>query len=146
MRCSLLIPSTRLSAAYSPSFWNSLHDPAVYPDPDAFKPERWLEGGDAVESDPKNYLVVRPFLSFVFCSCSPAMQYGSGPHRCIGYEYANMHIAAVLGTAAMLMDWQHEVTPESSLIKCVAPFFLVAPDADVRVALCPRRFPLIFSH
>lgn len=41
-------------------------------------------------------------------------QYGSGPHRCIGYEYANMHMAAVLGTASVLLDWEHEVTPDSS--------------------------------
>ena len=41
-----------------PSFWNSLHDPSVYTDPDELIPERWLAGGQAEHSNPQNYLVV----------------------------------------------------------------------------------------
>lgn len=56
-----------------PSFWRSLHDETCYPEPDAFKPERWLENDDGslpiAESKPQNYLV-----------------WGSGPHKCIGVQ------------------------------------------------------------
>jgi C-22 sterol desaturase len=51
-----------------PSFWNSLHDDAVYPKPDEFIPERWMplpEGGlPLAEQSPQNYMV-----------------WGSGPHK-----------------------------------------------------------------
>jgi len=49
-----------------PSFWNSLHDPDVYADPDAFIPERWLPGGQAENSNPANYLVVSLSPAFLF--------------------------------------------------------------------------------
>ena len=42
-----------------PSFWNSLHDPQVYSEPDTFLPDRWLPGGVSENSNPANYLVVR---------------------------------------------------------------------------------------
>lgn len=89
-----------------PSFWNSLHDPSVYADPETFSPERFLPGGVSEKSNPANYLV-----------------FGSGPHKCIGYDYAIMHIAAVIGTASIKMDWKHTLTEESDEIKIVATIF-----------------------
>lgn len=89
-----------------PSFWNSLHDPEVYPDPEDFVPERWLDGGSSVNSKPQNYVV-----------------FGAGPHKCIANEYAQMHIAAVISTAAMMMDWEHKVTPESHDIKIILTIY-----------------------
>lgn len=89
-----------------PSFWNSLHDKEVYPEPDNFKPERWLEEGDPAQSHPKNYIV-----------------FGSGPHYCIGQQYANMHLTAVLGTASVLMNWEHEITPLSEKVEVIATIF-----------------------
>jgi C-22 sterol desaturase len=90
-----------------PAFWNSLHDETVYPEPDSFKPERWLPNDDGseplAESKPQNYLV-----------------WGSGPHKCIGGQYASMHLASVLGTASVLMDWHHERTELSDEIKVIA--------------------------
>lgn len=103
-----------------PSFWNSLHDPEVYPDPESFKPERWMPGGANQDStDSKNWLV-----------------FGAGAHRCIGafccltsllvlcadfglagQSYVMMHMAAVFGSASMLMDWKHERTELSDEIK-----------------------------
>lgn len=90
-----------------PSFWQSLHDPTVYPEPDTFMPERWLANEDGslpiAEKHPQNYIV-----------------FGSGPHKCIGYQYAFMHLTATLGTAAVLMDWHHEKTPTSDKMQVIA--------------------------
>lgn len=83
-----------------PSFFNSLHDPSVYPEPDTLNPDRWLDPQSSANANPKNYLV-----------------YGSGPHRCIGLEYANMNIALVLATAVAMMDWEHDVTPLSNEVE-----------------------------
>lgn len=85
-----------------PSFYNSLHDSEVFPQPDEFQPERWLDPTSSANMNPKNYLV-----------------WGSGPHRCIGLEYAMMNMALVLATAAVMFDWEHEITPESYEIECV---------------------------
>lgn len=82
-----------------PSIYPSLHDPAVFPEPEKLDPERWLDPNSSANSNPRNYLV-----------------FGSGPHRCIGVEYALMNIAICLGNAAMLMEWEHEVTPESDKV------------------------------
>jgi C-22 sterol desaturase len=89
-----------------PSFYNSLHDPVVYPEPDAFLPERWLDPASLANTNPKNYMV-----------------WGAGPHRCIGLEYAMMNIGLVLATAAMMFDWEHEITAKTDKIECVLFFF-----------------------
>jgi C-22 sterol desaturase len=90
-----------------PSFYNSLHDPVVYPEPDTFRPERWLDPESSANQNPKNYLV-----------------WGAGPHRCIGLEYATMNIMLVLGIAATAFDWEHEITPETDTVAYVAFLFL----------------------
>ncbi|KAK9897780.1 cytochrome P450 [Cystobasidium minutum MCA 4210] len=100
-----------------PSFWNSLHDADVYADPDTFMPERWLPGGVSEKSNPANYLV-----------------FGSGPHKCIAYDYAVMHIAAVIGSAALRLDWRHERTPKSDEIKIIATIF---PEDDCLLQFTP---------
>ncbi|KAM0749617.1 cytochrome P450 [Meredithblackwellia eburnea MCA 4105] len=105
-----------------PSFWNSLHDPAVYPEPEEFKPERWLPGGaNAVETEEmqKNWLV-----------------FGAGAHRCIAQSYVFMHMSAVLGSAAMMMDWTHEKTPDSDNIQIIATLF---PKDGARLKFTPRQ-------
>jgi sterol 22-desaturase len=79
-----------------PSVYPSLHDPQVFPEPGALKPERWLDPTSTANASPKNYLV-----------------FGSGPHRCIGNEYAMMHLACAAGTALMMMEWEHHRTPDS---------------------------------
>lgn len=85
-----------------PSFYNSLHDPEVYPEPDKFYPERWLDQKGLANSNPKNYLV-----------------FGSGPHKCIGLEYAQMNIALALATAVAMMNFEHELTPLSNKVEYV---------------------------
>lgn len=62
-----------------PSIWPSLHDPEVYPEPDSFIPERWLEPstGEPIEDpNPKNYMVWGAGAHKVRCPYSPA-----GLHR-----------------------------------------------------------------
>ncbi|KAM0792936.1 hypothetical protein ACM66B_002695 [Microbotryomycetes sp. NB124-2] len=90
-----------------PSFWNSLHDPAVYPDPDDFTPERWMPGGsNHGMNDSKSWLV-----------------FGAGAHRCIAQNYVFMHMMGLLGTAAMTMEWEHEKTDASDDIQITATIF-----------------------
>lgn len=108
-----------------PVFWNSLHDETVYPEPDSFQPQRWLPNDDGseplAESKPQNYMV-----------------WGSGPHKCIGGQYASMHLAAVLGTASVLMNWDHQRTPDSDEIKVIAGIF---PKDELILKFSPRAPP-----
>ena len=107
-----------------PSFWNSLHDPEAYPSPDEFKPERWLEGaGSPAQSHAKNYLV-----------------FGSGPHNCIGKEYAVQHLMAVIGTASILLDWTHDVTEFSEKVMVIATIY---PQDGARLAFSRRSPPAV---
>ncbi|KAL6300277.1 cytochrome P450 sterol C22-desaturase [Sparassis latifolia] len=89
-----------------PSFYNSLHDAEVYPNPDEFLPERWLDPDGSANANPRNYLV-----------------FGSGPHKCIGLEYAMMNIGLVLAEAAVLMDWEHVRTEKSDKVQIIATLF-----------------------
>ncbi|KAI3615645.1 c-22 sterol desaturase [Moniliophthora roreri] len=102
-----------------PSFYNALHDPEVYPEPDKFDPDRWLDPNSSANINTKNYLV-----------------WGSGPHRCIAVEYASMNIALVLATAAVMFDWEHEITPLSNEVEIIATLF---PKDGCRMKLTPRN-------
>lgn len=83
-----------------PSLYPSLQDESVFPEPKKFLPERWLDPNGSAWSNPKSFLV-----------------FGSGPHKCIGIDYTLMHLACVLGTATVLMDWDHLRTPESDQVQ-----------------------------
>ncbi|GAA5990560.1 hypothetical protein JCM10908_003129 [Rhodotorula pacifica] len=101
----------------------SLHDPEVYPDPEEFLPERFMPGGaNADGGDSKNWLV-----------------FGAGAHKCIGQSYVYHHMAATIGTAAGLMDWVHEKTPESEEIQIIATLF---PKDQCRLKFTPRETEL----
>jgi len=104
-----------------PSFYNSLHDPEVYPDHDKLLPERWLDAKSSANTNPKNYLV-----------------FGSGPHRCIGIEYAQMNMALVLAIASVLADWEHHITPESDKVQIIATLF---PKDGCLLKFTPRPRP-----
>lgn len=45
--------------------------------------------------------------------------FGAGAHRCIGVSYVMHHMCGVIGTAAGLMDWTHEVTADSEEVKII---------------------------
>jgi C-22 sterol desaturase len=77
-----------------------MHDPEVFPSPETMNPDRWLDPNNSANTNPKNYIV-----------------FGSGPHRCIGVEYAMMNIALVLAIASTTFDFEHEITPLSDKVQ-----------------------------
>ncbi|BFZ61456.1 RNA polymerase C-22 sterol desaturase [Saitoella coloradoensis] len=87
-----------------PTFWHALHDEEAYPEPNHWNPERWTEG--QAESFPRNWLV-----------------FGTGPHVCLGQQYAVMHLMATIGKASMFLDWDHLRTPTSDDIRIFATTF-----------------------
>jgi cytochrome P450 len=98
------------------------HDPGLYPEPDRFRPERFLDGG----SDPYAFI---PF--------------GGGAHRCLGATVAQMEVRVAL--SAILE--RYDLVPTTS---CIAPqvrrgITLVPRDGGrIRVVTRePRRSPEI---
>ncbi|KAG1738595.1 cytochrome P450 [Suillus paluster] len=104
-----------------PSFYNSLHDPAVFPEHDKLLPERWLDPNSSANTNPKNYMV-----------------FGTGPHKCVGIEYATMNIGLVLANASVLMNWEHQLTPESDKVQIIATLF---PKDGCLLKFTPRPRP-----
>jgi len=88
-----------------PTTYMALHDPEVYENPDSFDPDRYYSG-DAEEKGAKNYLV-----------------FGTGPHYCIGQQYAQLNLALFIGKASLMLDWKHHATPISEDIKVFATIF-----------------------
>ncbi|KAK9351725.1 cytochrome P450 [Lipomyces doorenjongii] len=89
-----------------PTLYPALHDPEVYPEPETFNPDRWVGDSSLANKASKNWLV-----------------FGTGPHVCLGQTYAVMNFICMVGKAALLMDWTHEVTPDSEEIKVFATIF-----------------------
>ena len=87
-----------------PTTYPALRDPEVYPNPDTFDPERWI-AGDA-EKASKNWLV-----------------FGTGPHYCLGQQYAQLHLMAMIGKASLHLNWEHYPTSKSEQIKVFATIF-----------------------
>lgn len=88
-----------------PTTYMALRDPEVYENPDEFDPERYYTG-DAEIKGMKNYLV-----------------FGTGPHYCLGQQYAQLNLVLMLGKASLLLDWKHHATPKSEEIKVFATIF-----------------------
>ena len=87
-----------------PTTYLALHDAEAYPDPETYDPDRWTTG-DA-EKQVKNWLV-----------------FGTGPHYCLGQNYAVMNLMLMVGKASMFLDWKHKVTDKSEEIKVFATLF-----------------------
>jgi cytochrome P450 len=75
--------------------WVVHRDPRWYPDPLAFRPDRWTE---AFRAD-------LPRLAY--------FPFGAGPRRCVGDRFARMEMALVLAT--VLQRYHLELRPETSL-------------------------------
>ncbi|MGT0251502.1 cytochrome P450 [Burkholderia pyrrocinia] len=91
----LIIPLILLSRA-----------PSLYPEPDAFLPRRWLEHHGAH----------KPIQT---------LQFGSGPHRCLGFHTACMQLVQFAVTLALVLDGKK-----------------MRPQLTSRQAKGRRRFPL----
>lgn len=68
-----------------PNVWHMLHDPAIYPDPDAFKPERY--GG--LDSEMKKVT---------------DLAFGFGRRACPGYQFAQGTIFSIVATMLATCD------------------------------------------
>lgn len=80
------------------SQWVMHRDPRYYEEPDAFRPERWLDGL-------ANRLPAGAYFPF-----------GDGPRRCIGQGFAMLEAGMVIGTIAQRFRFRaaagHAVVPE----------------------------------
>jgi C-22 sterol desaturase len=110
-----------------PSCYPALHDPEVYPQPDVFDPERWISG-DAGEKS-KNSLV-----------------FGTGPYNCLAQQYVQLTLAAMIGKAALEVDWVHHATKRSEEIKGFATLFpMVSFPAIISIGYRNGREVLILA-
>lgn len=87
-----------------PTLYPALHDPEVYPEPDTFNPDRWL--------NPTGDMNKRSWLVF-----------GTGPHVCLGKVYVMMLFTGMLGKYVMNSDMTHHKTELSEKIKVFATIF-----------------------
>lgn len=93
------------------------HDPALFEEPHAFRPERFLKAPPS----PKTWL-----------------PWGGGRRRCLGQHLATLEMETVLRAVVAL----RRVLPASPRIERARwRTVLVAPHAGSRVVLCPRRRP-----
>jgi cytochrome P450 len=97
--------------------WGIHHDPAIYPDPEAFRPERF------VENDTPEYA----FLPF-----------GGGAHRCIGAALATLEIRIVLSAILERFDLE-ALAPEIARPVRRATTLIPHGGARVRLAGVPAR-------
>jgi cytochrome P450 len=86
-------------------------DARFFPQPDAFRPDRFLGNGK-----------MHPFAYFPF---------GIGPRRCIGEGFALMEGVLALGT--ILRRWEVELLPETKLV--LDPKVTLRPKFPVRIRL-----------
>jgi cytochrome P450 len=96
--------------------WVVHRDPRWFPEPEAFRPERW--DGDQARQLPR-------FAYFPF---------GGGPRQCIGNSFATMEAVLLLATIAqrfrLAMVPGQRVTP--------TPYVTLRPEPGIRVRLEPR--------
>jgi len=95
-------------------------DPAVFPDPDKFDPERFAPSAKQ-SRNPYSFL---PF--------------GHGPHSCIGMRFAKMQIRLVL--ARMLRKYRLEVAPDTKIPPDVkAKATLGSPEINLSIVSRPKE-------
>jgi cytochrome P450 len=93
--------------------WVMHRDPAWWPEPERFHPDRWLEG-----PAPERYAYF-PF--------------GSGPRQCVGNEFAELEAARV--TEAVCARWV--LTPAGPVVP--QPLITLRPRYGVRLLVTVRR-------
>ena len=89
------------------------HDPAVFPEPERFDPDRWTEHGRSTSPHAR-----RAYMPF-----------GAGPTKCLGEQFATAE--ATLALASILARWTPELRDPKAALK-----------PDTRLVLLPRRLPV----
>ena len=89
------------------------HDPAVFPEPDRFDPDRWTAHGRSTSPHAR-----RAYMPF-----------GAGPTKCLGEQFATAE--ATLALASILARWTPELPDPKAALK-----------PDTRLVLLPRRLPV----
>ncbi len=102
-------------AMLSPSIYLTHRRPDLYPEPEVFRPERFL----GKKIDPYSYF---PF--------------GGGPRRCLGAAFALQEMKIVLGT--VLPRWRLRLADPPQLRASPRSVFL-APEGGTRVVLLGQR-------
>lgn len=77
-------------------------DPQHWENPTQFKPERWAdrkEDEDSSETVDFGYGLVSKGGN------SPYLPFGAGRHRCIGEQFANIQLGAIISTFVREMKW-----------------------------------------
>jgi len=98
----------------APCIYLAHRNPKVYPDPDAFKPERWL----GVQPDPVSWL---PF--------------GGGIRRCIGAAFALYEMKIVLGTMLAARDFTLAQPRDAKIMRRAITFW---PEGGTRLRATRR--------
>jgi cytochrome P450 len=99
------------------SQWVMQRDARYYDDPDAFRPERWLDG-----------LLGRLPAGAYF-------PFGDGPRRCIGQSFALMELALV--TAAVAQHFRFRLVPGHPVVP--EPLVTLRPKHGIRMLVEARR-------
>lgn len=89
------------------------HDPALFPEPDRFDPDRWAARDRSVPATAR-----RAYLPF-----------GGGPTKCLGDQFATAE--AVLSLASILGRWTPRLCDPDAALK-----------TDTRLVLLPQRLPV----
>jgi cytochrome P450 len=92
-------------------------DPRYFDDPDAFRPERWLDGLE-------NRLPAGAYFPF-----------GDGPRRCIGQGFALLEAAIVIATLAQ--RFRFRLVP--GLVVVPEPLVTLRPHQGIRMTLHARN-------
>jgi cytochrome P450 len=99
------------------SQWVMHRDPRYFDDPDAFRPERWLDGLE-------NRLPAGAYFPF-----------GDGPRRCIGQGFALLEAAIVIATLAQ--RFRFRLVP--GLVVVPEPLVTLRPHQGIRMTLHARN-------
>ncbi|XP_078036918.1 cytochrome P450 6B4-like [Augochlora pura] len=98
------------------SVYNIQRDPAIYPDPMKFDPERFTKEAEATRH-PMHF-----------------MPFGEGPRHCIGYRFAIFNWK--LGIFTILRDYKVETCEQTVLSPEFEPWsFLLTPKSEIKLKL-----------
>ena len=95
------------------------HDPALFPDPERFDPDRWLAHSPSVP----------PAVPPTSTARQAYVPFGGGQTKCLGEQFATAE--AVLALASILTRWRPNLHDPRATLK-----------PDTRIVLLPRRLPV----